>query len=65
MIPKNTRRRSGWAAALAVLVLSGALTASQAALADGDKGKDGKVPIIIGKPIITQEPKPTPPPKKK
>ena len=62
---KNTRGRSGWAAALAVFALGGALAASQAALADGDKGKDPKVPIIIHKPIITPDPQPAPQPKKK
>ncbi len=64
MILKNTRVRGGWAAALAALTLGSAIAASQAALADGDKGKGGKVPIIIGKPIITHEPKPNPHPKK-
>jgi hypothetical protein len=59
---KNTRGRGGWAAALAVLTLGGALAAPQAALAGDKKDKDGKVPIVIGKPIV--KPDPPPPPKK-
>ncbi len=62
---KNTRGRGGWAAALGVLILGSALAAPQPAFAGDKKDKDGKVPIVIGKPIITQEPQPTPPPKKK
>jgi hypothetical protein len=62
---KNTRRRGGWAIAMAVLTLGNALAVSQAAFADDDNGKGGKVPIIIRKPIITHDPKPAPQPKKK
>lgn len=54
--------RRGLLAALALGVFGGALTAP--AFADGDKGKDGKIPIIIAPPIITPDP-PAPPPKKK
>lgn len=54
---KNTRV---WLAALAALMLGAALAAPQAAFAGDKKGKDGKIPIVIG-PIVT-----TPdPPKKK
>ncbi len=63
MIPKNTRRRGGWAAALAVLTLGSALAAPHAAFAGDKKGKDGKIPIVIGP--ITKTPDPAPPPKKK
>ena len=62
MIPKNTRSRGGWAA-LAVLILGSALAAPQAAFAGDKKGKDGKIPIVIGP--ITKTPDPAPPPKKK
>jgi hypothetical protein len=62
MIPKNTRRRGGWAAALVVLVLGSALAAPPAAFAGDKKGKDGKIPIVIGP--ITKTPDPPPPPKK-
>lgn len=59
---KNTRRRGGWAAAMVVLALSGALASPQAAFAGEKKGKDGKIPIVIGP--ITKTPDPPPPPKK-
>jgi len=51
---KNT---CGWLVALAALTLGGALAAPQAAFAGDKKGKDGKIPIVIGKPIITPDPK--------
>jgi len=59
--------RRGLLTALALATLGSALAAPYAAYADGDKGKgkDGKQPIIIGKPIITPDPDPTPLPKKK
>ena len=53
----NTRRRGGLAATLAVLTLGSILAAPQAAFAGEKKGKDGKIPIVIGKPIITPDPK--------
>lgn len=66
MIPKNTRRRGGWAAGLAVLTLGSVLAAPQAAFAgDKGKGKDGKIPIVIGPITTTPDPKPTPAPPKK
>ncbi len=55
---KNTRV---WLAVLAALTLGGALAAPQAAFAGDKKGKDGKIPIVIGP--ITKTPDP-PPPKK-
>ncbi len=59
---RNGMLRQGLLATLALGMLGSAL--SMPAFADGDKGKDGKVPIIIAPPIITQDP-PAPPPKKK
>ena len=59
---KITRRRGGVLAALALL-LAGAALAPQTAWAGDKKGKDGKVPIVIGTPIVTTDP--APPPKKK
>lgn len=53
---KTTR---GWLAALAALTLGGALAAPQAAFAGDKKGKDPKIPIVVG-PI-----KKTPDPPKK
>ena len=59
---KNTR---GWLVVLAALMLGGALAAPQAAFAGDKKGKDGKIPIVVGKPIVTPDPKTPEPPKKK
>lgn len=66
MKQRKTGQR-GLLAVLALATLGSALAMPQAAWADGDKGKgkDGKVPIIIAKPIFTPDPQPTPPPKKK
>ncbi len=52
----------GWLVALAALTLGSALAAPQAAFAGDKKGKDGKIPIVIGP--ITKTPDPPPPPKK-
>lgn len=60
---KNTRV---WLAALAALTLGAALAAPQAAFAGDKKGKDGKIPIVIGPIVTTPDPQPAPaPPKKK
>ena len=60
---KNTRV---WLAALAALTLGAALAAPQAAFAGDKKGKDGKIPIVIGPIVTTPDPTPPPaPPKKK
>lgn len=55
--------RRGLLVVVALGTLGGALAAPTFADGDKGKGKDGKVPIIIAAPIITQDP--TPPPKKK
>ncbi len=60
MLNKNISRRSGWLVALAVITVGGTLTGPQAAFADDNGKKDQKVPIVIGKPIVTPDP-----PKKK
>lgn len=60
---KRTHTRRGVMALMAALALIGAGLAPHAAWADGDKGK--KVPIIIKEPVITPDPTPAPPPKKK
>ncbi len=65
MKQKRMTRRRGWLTALSLAMLGSALLAPQTAWADGDKGKDGKVPIIIKDPIITPDPPKTPPPPKK
>ena len=52
----NTRARNGWLTALAVVILGSALAAPQAAFAGEKKGKDGKIPIVIGP--ITKTPDP-------
>ena len=64
MKQKITRHRAVWAA-MAGIIMTGVFAGPQAAFADGDKGKgkDGKVPIVIKKPIVTQDPQD--PPKKK
>jgi len=56
----NKPRRPMALAALALLILSTAMGAPQAAFADEDKGKgkDGKIPIVIGTPIVTKDPQP-------
>ena len=51
------RKTRGWLVALAALTLGVALAAPQAAFAGDKKGKDGKIPIVIGKPIVTPDPK--------
>ena len=56
MKQKNTR---GWLVALAALMLGGALAAPQAAFAGEKKGKDGKIPIVIGPITKTPDPQPT------
>ena len=56
MKQKNTR---GWLVALAALTLGGALAAPQAAFAGEKKGKDGKIPIVIGPITKTPDPQPT------
>ena len=55
----NTRRRGGLAAALVVLTLGSILAAPQAAFAGEKKGKDGKIPIVIGPITKTPDPQPT------
>ena len=54
---------------ITALIISGIFASPHFAMADGDKGKDGKIPIIVQKPIISDDgsdPKqPAPAPKKK
>jgi hypothetical protein len=59
MKQKNIPRRQGWAAAWGIFLVGCALFAPQASFA-GDK-KDKGVPIVVGQPIVTNDP----PPKKK
>ena len=54
---------------ITVFTLSGVFASPHFAMADGDKGKDGKIPIIVQKPIISDDgsgaKQPAPAPKKK
>ncbi len=53
MIQNNQPRRNFWKAAIGLFLLGFAMAAPQAAFA-GDK-KDKDVPIVVGKPIVTDD----------
>ena len=61
MQEKNRPRRWGWTAAWGIFLVGSALLAPQASFAGDKKDKGKDVPIVVGQPIVTNDP----PPKKK